>query len=71
MTKKRIPDFTVEDELKALPDVTRGRAKVWTPQEDKMIMKYVPAKGMPAVASILGVKYETIRRRYNELKARA
>ncbi len=71
--KKTIPPAisATENALRNLPDVTRGRSKVWTASEDEMILKYVPAKGMPAVASILGVKYETIRRRYNDLKARA
>lgn len=61
----------VEEALKSLPDVTRGRPKVWTPEEDAMILKYCPSKGMPAVASILNLKYESVRRRYNDLRGRA
>lgn len=60
-----------EAALRSLPDVTRGRARVWTKEQDELILKYVPTKGQPAVASILGVSYEVIRRRYNDLKSRA
>lgn len=68
-TKKTPPETALEAELRNLPNVTKGRARVWTDLQDKMILKYVPSKGMPAVAAILGIKYETIRRRYMVLKA--
>lgn len=70
--KKTTPAMTAtEAALLSLPNVTRGRAKVWTKEQDELILKYVPTKGQPAVASILGLKYETVRRRYNELRDRA
>ena len=74
MTKKtKTPPAisAAENALRNLPDVTRGRARTWTKEQDEMILKYVPSKGQPAVAAILNLSYETLRRRYNELKARA
>ncbi len=69
MKKKIPPAITViENELRKLPDVTRGRPIKWTPLQDEMILKYCPSKGQPAVAAILGVKYETLRRRYADLR---
>jgi hypothetical protein len=69
MKKKTPKPITLlESEIQRLPDVTRGRRINWTPLQDEMILKYCPTKGQPAVAAILGVKYETLRRRYMELK---
>lgn len=69
MEKTKQPETAIEAELRNLPNVTKGRARVWTPEQDRLILKYVPSKGMPAVAAILGIKYETIRRRFMVLKA--
>lgn len=66
-----VAQANLEIRLEALPDVTRGRARVWTKEQDDLILKYVPTKGQPAVAAILNLKYETVRRRYKELRDRA
>lgn len=69
--KKPSPITALEAELKRLPDRTNGRAHNWTPLQDEMLLKYGPVKGLPAVSAILGLKYETCRRRLSQLKAKS
>ncbi len=59
----------LEKEIQNLPDASRGRSRTWTALEDEMILKYCPTKGVPAVAAILNVPYETLRGHYKALKA--
>ena len=56
--------------FEALPDNSLGvRRRVWTPEEDAILVKYWPSKNKESVAKALGVDTNTARRHYRELTA--
>lgn len=65
------PEIILESEMRNLPDVTRGRQYQWSPQEDRMILKYCPPKGVSAVAALLHRPVESVRRRFSTLSGKA
>lgn len=68
---KKVKEKTaLEAEIENLPDVTRGRIRSWTAEQDRLILKYCQTKGIPAVAAILGVDPSTVRRRFRMLEAK-
>ncbi len=62
-------ELSLEEKMASLPQ--KKGARVWTPEMDRLLLKFVPDKGIPAVASILGIPTPTAQNRYAKLKARA
>jgi hypothetical protein len=63
-----LPKTQLEADLESLPDMPRSNPRAWTRLQDDMILKYVPIKGAPAVASILRIPIQTIRNRFYKLR---
>lgn len=62
------PDITrLELALEALPDNPRSRSRLFTPEEDALILKYWERKPKRQVAAVLGISENTIRKRWETL----
>jgi hypothetical protein len=66
---KRAPKkpLDLEAAISALPD--KQAKHNWTPEIDRMLLKWCPIKGVPAVAGILRIPRPTVDARYQKLKA--
>lgn len=62
---KKFPDL--EERIAALPD--KRRMHNWTPELDRMLLKFIPTKGVNAVATLLGLPYATVNGRYNKIRS--
>lgn len=63
----KIPPELLE-KIEALPDAHVGnQPKVWTPEEDAIILRYWKQKRKADLAEILCVNEKLLRRRYREL----
>jgi hypothetical protein len=58
----------LEKKLAAEPDVSRGRERKWTMEQDSVILRFWEAKGGPAVSKALDIPYMTVKRRYKALQ---
>lgn len=65
--QKKSQKTAIEAELEQLPNM-RSNARKWTPQQDSLILRFCPEKGVPGVARALGIPEVTVRRRFRELK---
>lgn len=59
----------LEKIVEALPPCPK-KARVWTLEEDAVILKYLDEKGSEAIGRIIGVTGVAVRRRYAFLKSR-
>lgn len=70
MKKKPLTPTLLELEIQKLPNI-RSNPRTWTRLQDEMLLKYIPSKGVPAVAAILQIPEVTVRARYHKLKGGA
>ena len=56
----------LEAQLQALPD--KRKTHKWTPEIDRLILKYSETKGLPAIAALLRIPYPTIESRFRKLR---
>lgn len=63
--KSKLPDLDAA--MAALPD--KQKHHDWTPEIDRLILKWCPIKGVPAVAGILRIPRPTVEGRWRRLKA--
>jgi hypothetical protein len=57
----------LEKQLESLPDNPRAEYK-FTMEQDAMLVKFIPTKGYSAVARIMGLDVNRVRRRYGVLQ---
>jgi hypothetical protein len=62
--KKKEP--SLEEKITSLP--SKSRFHNWTPEMDRLLLKFIPDKGVPAVAGILRIPVATVQNRYRKLK---
>lgn len=57
----------LEIRMASLPD--KRILHDWTPEMDRVILKFAPVKGVPAVAAVLGIPRATVDQRYRKILA--